>query len=266
MCLILFAYNYHPDYKLILAANRDEFYARPTRPMQFWPEHNNLLAGKDLEQGGTWLGLTEQGRFSALTNHRDGRQKSKQGERSRGLLPLEFLLSEQRCEDFIRSVSADAFDGFNQLIDDGNQLCYLSNRSNSLHPVPAGIHGISNAVFNTSWPKLEARKAALKSCIDNSRLNTGLYGELGTEKLIQLMANTETFPDSLLPDTGVSPDLERLLSASFIRSENYGTRATTVLLIKHNGEVEIAEQNYDQKGPTEHKSIRFMLKEQISQE
>lgn len=260
MCLILFAYNYHPDYKLILAANRDEFYDRPTRPMQFWPEQCNLLAGKDLEQGGTWLGLTKQGRFSALTNHRDGRQKKKLGERSRGNLPLEFLLSEQRCEDFIRSVSPDVFDGFNQLIDDGNQLCYLSNRSESLLPVPSGIHGISNAVFDTPWPKLEARKAALKSYIDSAELKGEHNREFSTEKLIQLMANAETFPDSQLPDTGIPQDFERMLSASFIRSENYGTRATTALLIKHNGEVEIAEQNYDRKGATEHNSVRFMLK------
>lgn len=257
MCLILFAYNYHPDYKLILTANRDEFYARPTRPMQFWPEQSNLVAGKDLEQGGTWLGLTNHGRFSALTNHRDGRRE-KQGERSRGNLPLEFLLSEQSCEAFIRSTSPDAFDGFNQLIDDGNQLCYLSNRSEPLQPIPAGIHGISNAVFDTPWPKLETRKTALKSCIDS--------GELSSDKLIQLMANTETFPDSLLPDTGVTPDFERMLSASFIRSENYGTRATTALLIKHNGETEIVEQNYDQKGTTERNSIRLMLKPTINQE
>ncbi|BBB27806.1 NRDE family protein [Amphritea japonica] len=257
MCLILFAYNYHPDYRLILTANRDEFYARPTRPMQYWPEQSSLVAGKDLEQGGTWLGLTNQGRFSALTNHRDGRQP-KQGDRTRGNLPLDFLLSEQSCETFINSLSPDRFDGFNQLIDDGEQLCYLSNRSHALQPVPAGIHGLSNAVFDTPWPKLEARKTALKDCIDS--------GELSSDKLIQLMANTDTFPDSRLPDTGITLDFERMLSASFIRSENYGTRATTALLIKHNGEAEIVEQNYELGGATERNSIRLQFKEVISQE
>ncbi len=257
MCLILFAYNYHPDYRLILTANRDEFYARPTRPMQHWPEQSNLVAGKDLEQGGTWLGLTHQGRFSALTNHRDGRQQ-KQGQRSRGNLPLDFLLSEQSCETFIHRLSPDLFDGFNQLIDDGEQLCYLSNRSHALQPVPAGIHGISNAVFDTSWPKLDARKAALKQCIDKN--------EFSCDKLIQIMTDTEAFADSLLPDTGVSLELERLLSSSFIRSENYGTRATTALLIKHNGEAEIVEQGYDHEGATERNRVRLQLKQAVSQE
>lgn len=250
MCLILFAYNYHPDYRLILTANRDEFYNRPTRAMQFWPEHPQLVAGQDLEQGGTWLGLTRSGRFSALTNHRDGR-RPQQGTRSRGNLPLEFLLRKDRCEAFIRSTPTDDFDGFNQLIDDGYQLCYLSNRSEPLQPVPAGIHGVSNAIFDTPWPKLEARKTALKACIDSA--------EFSSEDLIQLMTDRETFPDNLLPNTGINIELERMLSSSFIRSENYGTRATTALLITHDGEVEVVEQNYNHEGTTERQQIRFQF-------
>ncbi|MBN0988075.1 NRDE family protein [Amphritea pacifica] len=257
MCLIVFAYNYHPDYRLILTANRDEFYHRPTRPMQYWPDQPQLLAGQDLEQGGTWLGLTRNGRFSALTNHRDGR-RPQQGIRSRGNLPLAFLLSTDSCDAFIHNTATDDFDGFNQLIDDGNQLCYLSNRSLPLQPVPAGIHGISNAVFDTPWPKLEARKAALKTCIDT--------GELSGENLIQLMADRKTYPDTLLPDTGIDIELERRLSSSFIHSDNYGTRATTALLIKHNGEVEVVEQNYNDQGATGCTRIRFQLEKEFNQE
>ncbi|RTE64990.1 NRDE family protein [Amphritea opalescens] len=248
MCLILFAYNHHPDYKLILTANRDEFYNRPTRAMQYWPDQPDLLAGKDLEQGGTWLGLTRSGRFSALTNHRNGLTKP-QGHRSRGNLPLDFLLSDQSCSHFIRTTHTDDFDGFNQLIDDGQQLCYLSNRAEALQPIPNGIHGISNAVFDTPWPKLLAAKQALKQCIDN---------DLSPDSLIKLMQDTTTYPDEQLPHTGIDLALERRLSASFIHSEHYGTRATTAILIKHNGETEVVEQSYDAQGKTERHAFRFV--------
>ncbi len=250
MCLILFAYNYHPDYRLILAANRDEFYQRPTRPMQYWPDQPQLLAGQDLEQGGTWLGLTRSGRFSALTNHRNGLRQP-QGVSSRGKLPLQFLLSEMSSQAFIDDVNADQFDGFNQLIDDGQQLGYLSNRADALLPVPEGIHGISNALFDTPWPKLTAAKAALKNCIDS--------GQLTAAALIQLMRNPTTYSDEQLPDTGINIELERMLSASFIHSEKYGTRATTAILISHNGNAEIIEQNYDAQGATESNRFSFHI-------
>ncbi|WP_417226977.1 NRDE family protein [Amphritea sp.] len=249
MCLILFAYNYHPDYKLILTANRDEFYSRPTRAMQYWPEQPELLAGQDLEQGGTWLGLTRHGRFSALTNHRNGLSQP-QGQSSRGNLPLQFLLSDLSCNAFIEATDPHRFDGFNQLIDDGQQLCYLSNRATSLQPVPRGIHGISNAVFDTPWPKLVTAKQALKNSIDSDKFDA--------DTLIKLMQNPATYPDELLPETGIALPLERRLSASFIRSENYGTRATTAILIRHNGVTEVVEQNYDAAGKTERNTFRFM--------
>ncbi|WP_299197293.1 NRDE family protein [uncultured Amphritea sp.] len=250
MCLILFAYNYHPDYRLILTANRDEFYHRPTRPMQYWPDQPQLLAGQDLEQGGTWLGITRSGRFAALTNHRDGFRQP-QGVSSRGNLPLQFLLSEMSSQTFIRETNADRFDGFNQLIDDGHQLGYLSNRADALLPVPEGIHGISNAVFDTPWPKLVGAKAALKNCIDS--------GLLTADGLIQLMRDPTTYSDEQLPDTGINIELERLLSASFIHSEKYGTRATTVVLIKHSGEAELIEQNYDAQGATGRSQFSFHI-------
>lgn len=249
MCLILFAYNYHPDYRLILTANRDEFYQRPTRPMQFWTEQPQLLAGQDLEQGGTWLGLTRTGRFSALTNHRNG-LKQPQGVSSRGRLPLQFLLGEMSCQTFICETDVGQFDGFNQLIDDGGQLSYLSNRSPALQPVPHGIHGISNAVFDSPWPKLVAAKAALKECIDGDQISA--------DALITLMQDPTTYHDDQLPQTGVSLELERLLSARFIRSERYGTRATTAVLIRHSGEIRVVEQNFDAQGKTQRNEFSFI--------
>ena len=249
MCLIVFAYNYHPDYRLILAANRDEFYPRPTRPMQFWPDQPALLAGQDLELGGTWLGLNRNGRFSALTNYRDGRNRS-QGLRSRGFLPLEFLQSQLSCKQFIDSINTAEFDGFNQLIDDGNDLYYFSNRTGASR-VSAGIHGLSNALLNSPWPKLESRKAALQEIVKHSSPDP--------DALIRLMADPQTYPDHLLPDTGISKEWEQKLSASFIHMENYGTRATTALLQKHDGSIEIVEQNYDINGATERNSYRLQL-------
>lgn len=248
MCLIVFAYNYHPDYKLILTANRDEFFPRPTRAMQFWPEQPELLAGQDLEQGGTWLGMNRNGRFSALTNHRNGRIKA-QGKQSRGFLALDFINSNLSCTDFIKATELPAYDGFNQLIDDGHSLYYLSNRSEHPARIQPGIHGLSNALLNTPWPKSDSRKSALKQVIDS--------GEINAEQLIQLMANKDQYPDHLLPDTGISQDWERKLSSSFIQMENYGTRATTVILQKYDGQTEILEQNYDYSGAIERK--RFML-------
>ncbi|MDO6565196.1 NRDE family protein [Amphritea sp. 1_MG-2023] len=248
MCLILFAYHYHPEYKLILIANRDEFYHRPTRPMQYWPDQPHLLAGKNLEQGGTWLGLTRNGRFSALTNYRNGLLQP-QGYRSRGHLPLDFLLSDQRCDAFIRHTNTQAFNGFNQLIDDGEQLCYLSNQADTLQPVPTGIHGISNAVFDTPWPKLVAAKQALKNTLDRQPFSA--------DSLIQLMQDPTTYSDEELPNTGIAVALERQLSASFIRSEHYGTRATTALLIKHDGSTTVVEQNYDAQGTGERHHFCF---------
>ena len=249
MCLIVFAYNYHPDYRLILAANRDEFYPRATRPMQFWTDQPALLAGQDLEQGGTWLGISRNGRFSALTNYRDGRNRN-QGQRSRGFLPLEFLQSRLSCKQFIDSIQIEEFDGFNQLIDDGSDLYYLSNRTEP-RPVFPGIHGLSNALLNSPWPKLESRKSALQEIIDHSSPDP--------DALIRLMADPQTYPDHLLPDTGISQAWERQLSASFIHMENYGTRATTALLQKHDGSIEIVEQNYDINGATERNSFRLQL-------
>ncbi|WP_432471222.1 NRDE family protein [Amphritea sp. HPY] len=268
MCLIVFAYQYHPEYNLILAANRDEFYARPTRPMQFWKpqdntraaqhqgqnefytsrltspiqhcqQPNNILAGQDLEQGGTWLGMQQNGRFSAVTNHRDGRNRSN-GKRSRGFLSTSFLSSEQPARLYAEQLESDLYDGFNLLIGDNSGLYYLSNRSQGNHKISHGIHGLSNALLNTPWPKLDARKEMLQRHLDQETPDV--------EHLINLMADNTIYPEHLLPNTGISPEWEQALSSSFIKLENYGTRATTVILQKHNGETEVVEQNYDVSG------------------
>lgn len=243
MCLIVFAYRQHPRYKLVLAANRDEFYARPTAPMQFWQEQPDLLAGKDLQQGGTWLGLNQRGRFSALTNHRDGRRPAN-GQRSRGYLPLDFIAGCEKVADFANRIAADDYDGFNQIVMDhlageNDTLWYLSNRS-AARALQPGFYGLSNAVLNSPWPKTNDRRQALETLVRQDNLSTNA--------LISLMADPTLYPDEQLPDTGISQQWERALSASFIQLENYGTRATTAMLLDYNGTVTIAEQNYDVRG------------------
>ena len=250
MCLIVFAYRSHPRYKLILAANRDEFFARPTAPMQFWRDNPDLLAGKDLQQGGTWLGLNRNGRFSALTNHRDGRRPAT-GIRSRGFLPLDFITGENSAYNFAMQTTVQDYDGFNQIVMDNiyseeETLCYLSNRSEPTTLQP-GIYGLSNAVLNSSWPKTDSRRAALEALIEQE--------DVTTDDLIALMNDPTLYPDDQLPDTGISQEWERALSASFITMENYGTRATTALLIDYSGNIEIAEQNYDKSGRSELKQF-----------
>ncbi|MEH6575577.1 MAG: NRDE family protein [Amphritea sp.] len=252
MCLIVFAYKYHPEYNLILAANRDEFYARATRPLHQWPAQPNILAGQDLEQGGTWLGVNTDGRFSALTNHRDGSRKLS-GKRSRGHLPLDFLNSTLDAEQFAKQTqNADiAYDGYNQLVGDNQNLFYLSSSRQDSQRVAPGIHGVSNARLNTPWPKLLQQKELLRQHIDDNQHQP--------EQLIRIMNNPQTYADALLPDTGISMDWERALSASFIQMKQYGTRATTIIRQRYDGETEIIEQNYDAKGATEQHSYTLQL-------
>jgi len=218
--------------------------------MQHWQQPNNILAGQDLEQGGTWLGVQQNGRFSAVTNYRDGRNRSN-GKRSRGFLPTSFLNSEQPARLYSEQLESDLYDGFNQLIGDSSGLYYLSNRSRDNHKISCGIHGLSNALLNTSWPKLDARKAMLQQHLDLEKPHS--------EHLINLMADNTTYPEHLLPDTGISPEWEQALSSSFIKLKNYGTRATTVILQKYSGETEIIEQNYDASGAIDRYRYELVL-------
>ena len=254
MCLIVFAYRSHPRYKLILAANRDEFFARPTAAMEFWADQPTLLAGQDLQQGGTWLGLNCNGRFTAVTNHRDGRRPLS-GKRSRGYLPLDFLTGSQSPEAFANHTAGDDYDGFNQIVmdnlaSDNDSLWYLSNRSDARALQP-GVYGLSNAVLNSPWPKTDSRRQALTTLLDSPTLSC--------DSLIQMMADPNTYPDEQLPDTGISLEWERALSASFIQLGSYGTRATTAALVDYNGNAEIAEQNYDETGKTQRQQFSLQL-------
>ena len=155
MCLILFAYRSLPDYRLVLAANRDEFYDRPTRHVAFWDDAPEILAGRDLKAGGTWMGITKKGRFAAITNYRDSGMTIENAP-SRGDLVKDFLIGKSRPHDYLESLQnkGQDYNGFNLIIGDGNELFYYSNRDGNIHNIEPGVHGLSNHLLNTPWPKV----------------------------------------------------------------------------------------------------------------
>jgi uncharacterized protein with NRDE domain len=225
MCLILFAYKVHPKYKLMVAANRDEFYQRPTAPVHFWEDDPEILAGRDLEKLGTWMGVTKSGRFAALTNYRDPKEVT-QGKRSRGELVANALQYKGDIKEYMQSLvrNNDTYPGYNLLAGDRDELYYYSNVVQELITVTPGIYGVSNHLLNTTWPKVQTGKEGLAAILNNNQ-------EELVEPLLTLLQKADQAPDEKLPQTGVSLDLERMLSSMFIKSDNYGTRSSTVLLM-----------------------------------
>jgi uncharacterized protein with NRDE domain len=234
VCLILVAWQAHPDYPLVMAANRDEFYARRTASADFWPESPQVLAGRDLEAGGTWLGITRQGRFAALTNYRDPASHKPQAP-SRGKLVADFLRGKDSIDAYLDTLDAAGYNGFNLLLGDGNRLIAFSNISMQRHELAPGVYGLSNAMLDTPWPKVGAGKTALEAAL------TALPDETA---LFCLLRDDTHHPDAALPATGVSLDWERLLSAAFIRSADYGTRCSSVIRFGAGGMVCFDEQTW----------------------
>lgn len=241
MCLILLAYRQHPDYPLILAANRDEFYQRPSRAADFW-EDAPILAGRDLQQGGTWLGLSRRGRIAAVTNYRDPAAPS--GPRSRGELPTRCLTAESVPAAIAElKQEADQYSGFNLLAGGLDGLYYLSNRDPAgIEPqcLTPGVHGLSNHLLNSPWPKLERARLQMQQLLDSP--------QLAPEPFFDLLKDSTPAPDDQLPDTGVGLAMERFLSSIFIAGPHYGTRASTVILISRQGEATFVEQSYGPNG------------------
>ena len=241
MCLILLGWQAHASTRLVLAANRDEFFARAADPAHAWPDAPQVLAGRDRSGGGTWLGITRQGRLAALTNVRDPAHM-RSDRPSRGHLVADFLRGQQRPDEYLDAVAArgDAYNGFNLVIGDvyGEQpaLHWYSNVERKRVALPPGIHGLSNAGLNTSWPKLQAGRAAMQHALaaDAVALD-GLATALGDERI---------YPDPELPATGVPLAWERALSAAHIRTPAYGTRCTTLLTASADGTIAFDEQTW----------------------
>jgi uncharacterized protein with NRDE domain len=256
MCLIAIGWRLREDYPLMLAANRDEFFARPTAPATFWQDHSAILAGRDLLQGGTWLGLVRSGRLAAVTNYRDGRRE-RVGRLSRGWLVRDYLLSDQEPTAFLAQVRATAkqYDGFNLIAGTQRGLFHYSNRGTEVTALPAGAHGLSNHLLNTPWPKVERARQGVAALADSPA--AGL-----PEALFALLAERTSAPDDALPDTGIGLERERLLSTAFIRAPDYGTRCSTVLLVDRTGGARFEERSFAPDGSTvEHRRYDLQLSE-----
>ncbi len=231
MCLILFACAAHARYPLIVAANRDEAYARPSEAAAFWKDAPHVYGGRDLEHGGTWLGLTRAGRFAAVTNYRQA-QPGTPGPRSRGELTRDFLLGSDRADLYVERVAKHGreYNGFSLIAGVPTELYFYSNRGDAPARITAGVHGLSNHLLDEPWPKVVRGVAIIKELLDADEEE--IVPALGA-----MLADGERAPDALLPITGRSPEHERLRSSAFIAAASYGTRASTILLVRADGQV-----------------------------
>jgi uncharacterized protein with NRDE domain len=253
MCLIAFAWNVDPARPLVMIANRDEFQDRPAAPLGFWDDAPELAAGRDLREHGTWLGLSRRGRLAAVTNVRDPAD-FRPYPRSRGALTTDFLLGHRTAADHAARLVDDAqhYGGFNLLLWDGTDLVYASNRPTpNWYRVGAGVHGLSNARLDTPWPKTVWAR---------HRIADWMRRPTPADGLLQAMTDRSIPEDAALPDTGVGLESERLLSPPFIWRPGYGTRCTTWVQVSADGEAQMRERRYDDRGePSGDTDLRFGL-------
>jgi uncharacterized protein with NRDE domain len=237
MCLIFLSLNSHPVYKLIVAANRDEFYQRKTAPAEYWDDYSTILGGRDLEANGTWLGMTRTGKISLLTNYRDPKNINPKAP-SRGQLVSDYLASQMDPAEYLNKVAALAkqYNGFNLVAGNIDSLYYMSNYATGVHPIDDGIHGLSNALLDTPWPKVTRGK---------QRFEALLEGPFTTQQLFEFLYDDHRAADVDLPNTGIGLERERALSSMFIKTDNYGSRCSTVVLVDHQNRVTFSERVYD---------------------
>jgi uncharacterized protein with NRDE domain len=240
MCLLLVAWKADERFPLVLAANRDEFYARATAPAAWWDQSPQLLAGRDLQAGGTWLGLTRSGRLAALTNYREAAPARAEA-RSRGDLVRRFLVSDTPPERFAEQLALEGaeYNGFSLVFGDlGRGLYFYSNRASSPpEPLAAGVHGLSNHLLDTPWPKVVRGR-------DGLRAQLGRDAGPDPEALFTLLADRSAPEDAGLPDTGVGLQIERVLAPLFVQTPMYGTRCSTVLLVDRQGGARFMERGF----------------------
>jgi uncharacterized protein with NRDE domain len=252
MCLILLVWRVHPEYPCVLAANRDEFHGRATVPAGWWPDRPNLLAGRDLEAGGTWLGVTRTGRFAALTNYRDPRLV-REGVPSRGALVTHILESGESVAaslEHLRRVGA-AYNPFNIIFSDGKHLGVFESVRGAGRELNAGVYGLSNHLLDTPWPKVRIAKSRMTEAL--TRLND-------ETAIMSLLRDDSQAPDEELPQTGITLEWERLVSSAFVRAGDYGTRCSTLYRVDRSGRAAFDEWSWDRDG-TENgrKNFHFQL-------
>ena len=238
MCLILFSYNMHPLYRLVIAANRDEYYDRPTAPLAFQDDGTQILAGRDLKHNGMWLGITKTGRFAAITNYRDPATHIENAP-SRGFLIRDFLTVTESPKTYLEHIDSTGhqYNGFNILVGDTSELFYYSNRGNRIKRITPGLYGLSNKFLDTPWPKIEKGKAYLKKIMDKNE-------KIDPENIFNMLKDGSYPPCHMLPDTGVGRCWERLLSPLFISSRYYGTRSSSIILMEKTGKVDFMERTF----------------------
>ena len=244
MCLLVLAWMTHPRYRLVVAANRDEFHDRPAEPLAWWADRVPILAGRDMVAGGTWMGISRGGHFGAVTNFRERGQAAPMGTPSRGTLVPRFLAGDAEPPDFAERLrgSAAEFAGFNLIAAGSRSLLYFSNRTTAVaRELEPGVYGLSNHELDTPWPKLTRARERLAAEIDQG-------GEPEVAALFDLLADREPADDPVPADTGLAPGLERAISAPFVLHPQYGTRCSTVLLAGHDGRVVAAERRFDAAG------------------
>lgn len=249
MCLLVLAWNAHPRYRLVLAANRDEYHERPADPLAKWPAPNDILAGRDQRAGGTWLGLDRTRRFGVVTNFRE-LQRPRRSAPSRGRLIPDYLGTPQTAESYLARLETDApgYSGFNLLVGDAEQLWYASNRMDRFaQPLPAGVHGLSNEFLDSPWPKLQRVRRAFEGWLaDDTGATPDATGDT-LERLFAMLADRTPAPEGS-PGTGLPADWEHTLSSPFVTHPTYGTRCSTILLIEPSGALVMAERRFDTVG------------------
>ena len=239
MCLIAFAWQAHPQYRLILAANRDERHDRPSEALHWWNDEPAFLAGRDLVAGGTWLGITQDGRFATVTNYRESAAQTA-GEISRGAIVTDYALGNQTPDKFSRSIDGSRYSGVNVLVSDGRSLSYVSNRGDGPTTLTAGVYGLSNAALDTPWAKLVRTRDELKALTKSNAITR--------RALVQLLADRTVAAKPEIESDGLPRELARAITAPFIVSPDYGTRSTTVLTWSHDHEVRIREARFSPDG------------------
>ncbi len=254
MCLLFLSYKTTPGYKLVVAANRDEFLQRPTAPLDFIDQEKSILAGLDLQGGGTWLGVNRVGKIAALTNYREGGRQLENAP-SRGEILRSYLDSKISAVDFLDELSGKAslFNGFNLILGESDDLFYYTNRKNSYARLEPGFYGLSNHLLDTPWPKVVRGKELLKAVMVDTDL-------VETEKIFARLRDRHRPQDGLLPDTGIGQEWERLLSTIFIDSPGYGTRSSAVITVGDDGQAAFAETTHHHGEDRGTEVVRFFLK------
>ena len=245
MCLLAIAWKVHPKYRLVIGANRDEFHTRPSQALKWWSDEPNIIGGRDLLAGGTWLAAHRAGRFATVTNYRE-HQTKRTGLKSRGEIVTQFLNSKENTMCSVNKINGDNYMGFNLLASDGDSLCYLSNRSNGTLKLGPGIYGLSNAALNTPWSKVMRCRKGLKHLIEIDNVNE--------TELVRLLSDRKTDSAANAKSDELPFEMGRRLTAPFIISPEYGTRCTTALTWAYTGKMMVCEHRFDADGKKTGKS------------